>query len=249
MGAIAGIAQSGKHNDVDEMLNEMVHRGLDGRTVFEVGDNTLGVIWTRAQEKLNNNGEELGVVSDYVSDGHMASAHILEGGIKLQRDRLGIAPLYYGLNQENVLCFASEVKGLLSQTNFINVLPPGHSYQNGKLIRYYQLQKKPIVQLNSSEISTKLQSLLAKAVSEFAHKFEIIGAWLSGGLDSSTIASLACSEVEKIYTFAAGLNGAPDIKHARIVANYINSEHHEVMLSLDDLIEALPDVIYHLESF
>jgi asparagine synthase (glutamine-hydrolysing) len=249
MGAIAGIAQSGMQNEVNEMLNKMVHRGLDGRTVFEVDENTLGVIWTTAQEKLNGNGGEMRRVSDYVSDGHEANAQIIDGTLKLQRDQLGIAPLYYGLNQDNVLCFASEVKGLLPQTNQISILPPGYSYQNGKLTRYYRLRKKPIAHLNSTEIAEKLHDLLVKSISKVTQKFEIIGSWLSGGLDSSAISALATPRVEKLHTFAAGLNGSPDIKHARIVADYIKSEHHEVILSVDEIIAVLPHVIYHLESF
>jgi asparagine synthase (glutamine-hydrolysing) len=249
LGAIAGIAQSGMKNEVNQMLNKMVHRGLDGRTVFEVKGNTLGMIWTHDQRRLNNNGDDLRVVSDFVSNGHEAYAKIEDKSIRLQRDQLGVAPLYYGLNEEKVLCFASEVKGLLSQTNQITLLPPGHSYQNGKKNCYYQLMKKPIIQLNCSAIAERLQTLLMKSVYNFTHNFEVIGSWLSGGLDSSAIASLASPKVEKMHTFAAGLNGAPDLRHARTVASFINSEHHEVIPSLEELIEVLPQVIYHLESF
>jgi len=249
LGAIAGIAQSGMQNEVNQMLNKMVHRGLDGRTVFEVKENTLGMIWTNGQQRLNNNRDDLGVVSDFVSDGHEVYATIEGKSLRLQRDQLGIAPLYYGLNEDKVLCFASEVKGLLPQTNQITILPPGHSYQNGKRSCYYQLQKKPIIHLNCSAIAERLQTLLAKSVHKFTQHFEVIGSWLSGGLDSSAISALASPKVEKMHTFAVGLNGSPDLRHAQTVANFINSEHHEVILSLEELIEALPQVIYHLESF
>ncbi len=76
-----------------------------------------------------------------------------------------------------------------------------------------------------------------------------VGAWLSGGLDSSVIASLASICCKPFHTFAAGLPGSPDIKYARILANYIKSEHHEAIVKIKDIIAILPEVIYHLESF
>lgn len=76
-----------------------------------------------------------------------------------------------------------------------------------------------------------------------------MGSWLSGGLDSSTLAALMRPHVRTLHTFAAGLEGAPDLEFAREVAAYIHSDHHEVILTLDSMLEVLPKVIYHLESF
>jgi asparagine synthase (glutamine-hydrolysing) len=235
--------------EVNGMLNKMIHRGLDGRTVFEIGDNTLGAIWPSAQEKLTNNHEELKTVSDYVSDGHEAYAQVSNGTLTLYRDQLGIAPLYYGKNEDAVLCFASEIKGLLPETNTFTSLQPGHSYQNGKQTCHYQLQQPSVSRLKSSEIAKQLHNLLKKSVSKFTKNFKVIGSWLSGGLDSSIIAALASPSVGKLHTFAAGLDGAPDLQYAQTVADYINSKHHEVITTLEDLIKVLPQVIYHLESF
>jgi len=77
----------------------------------------------------------------------------------------------------------------------------------------------------------------------------IVGSWLSGGLDSSTMAALARPFVSNLHTFAAGFPDAPDVEHAREVADFIKSDHHEVVVSFKDLLDTLPDVIYHLESF
>jgi asparagine synthetase B (glutamine-hydrolysing) len=63
------------------------------------------------------------------------------------------------------------------------------------------------------------------------------------------MAALAKKRVPKLHTFAAGLPGAPDLKFARQMASYIKSEHHEVIVSLDEILSVLPDVIYSLESF
>jgi asparagine synthase (glutamine-hydrolysing) len=68
-------------------------------------------------------------------------------------------------------------------------------------------------------------------------------------LDSSAIAALARPHVRHLHTFAVGTPGAPDLAHAREVANYMDSRHYEVVVELDDLLRVLPEVIYHLESF
>ncbi len=76
-----------------------------------------------------------------------------------------------------------------------------------------------------------------------------LGAWLSGGLDSSALAALAMAEAGSLHTFSAGLRDAPDLQFARAVASHIRSDHHELTLDLEQLLSALPQVIYHLESF
>lgn len=77
----------------------------------------------------------------------------------------------------------------------------------------------------------------------------VVGSWLSGGLDSSVMATLASQHTQSFHTFAAGMPGSPDLKYARMLADHIKAEHHEVVVKIDDLLNALPDVIYHLESF
>jgi len=76
-----------------------------------------------------------------------------------------------------------------------------------------------------------------------------VGSWLSGGLDSSALAALARPYVDRLHTFAAGLEGAPDLAFAAEVAAFIGSDHHEVKVTFEDMLSVLPDVIYHLESF
>jgi asparagine synthase (glutamine-hydrolysing) len=78
---------------------------------------------------------------------------------------------------------------------------------------------------------------------------DTLGCWLSGGLDSSVLAALARPFVTHLHTFVAGVPGAPDVEAARAVAGYLKAEHHEVMVDLPGLLDVLPRVIYHLESF
>ena len=73
--------------------------------------------------------------------------------------------------------------------------------------------------------------------------------WLSGGVDSSVIAALARPFVDRLYTFSAGIEGAPDLRYARQVAQHIGAEHHEQIYSLEEMLSVLDKVIYHLESF
>jgi asparagine synthase (glutamine-hydrolysing) len=76
-----------------------------------------------------------------------------------------------------------------------------------------------------------------------------MGCWLSGGLDSSALTALARPHVPELHTFAAGLASAPDLRFARKIADHLDADHHEVIVTLEELLAALPDVIYHLESF
>jgi asparagine synthase (glutamine-hydrolysing) len=76
-----------------------------------------------------------------------------------------------------------------------------------------------------------------------------MGSWLSGGLDSSVLAALARPLVRTLHTFAAGVAGAPDLEHAREVARFLRTEHHEVVVTLPQMQRFLPVVIRSLESF
>jgi asparagine synthase (glutamine-hydrolysing) len=76
-----------------------------------------------------------------------------------------------------------------------------------------------------------------------------LGAFLSGGLDSSLIAALVRPHVDVLHTFSVGVEGSPDLEAARVVARHLDSVHHEHRLRADEVAEALPDVIFQLESF
>jgi asparagine synthase (glutamine-hydrolysing) len=97
-------------------------------------------------------------------------------------------------------------------------------------------------------MAKELYHRLATAVEQRLEKGEV-GSWLSGGLDSSAMAALARPHLEQLHTFAVGLPGAPDLEFARMVAGSIQAEHHEIVVSQEELLEVLPETIYHLESF
>jgi asparagine synthase (glutamine-hydrolysing) len=78
---------------------------------------------------------------------------------------------------------------------------------------------------------------------------KVMGAWLSGGLDSSTLAAIAHPYLDELHTFAIGLSDAPDLENARRLADFIGAEHHEIVVDVEDLLKVLPEVVFHLESF
>jgi asparagine synthase (glutamine-hydrolysing) len=103
--------------------------------------------------------------------------------------------------------------------------------------------------MKCEEAAVKLLQCLDQAVAKHLALSNDVGAWLSGGLDSSSIAALARTQSPQVHTFSAGLRGAPDPEYARLVAAFIDSEHHELEVSPEGILTVLPDVIYHLESF
>lgn len=174
----------------------------------------------------------------------------------LARDPLGIKPLYY-VENEGVLYFASEIKALLEVSAEVKEFPAGHWWHSELgMAQYYQLEKEDIYK---PEISTAplqkdlatIQSNLKKAVEKrmVADLGVPVGVSLSGGLDSSIVAALAKDVKQDLDTFVVGVAGSEDLSVSQEVADYLGTRHHVYEYSFDDMLEALPKVIYHLESF
>jgi asparagine synthase (glutamine-hydrolysing) len=170
-------------------------------------------------------------------------------GLFLARDALGVRPLYYGRASNGALCFASEVKALLEATTRVYEFPPGYWVDSeDHPHQFYTLNVLPPEDLPLESLATRLHLLLEQAVMRRIDG-PVMGCWLSGGLDSSAMAALARPHLDTLHTFAGGLDGAPDLEYACQVAEYLHTDHHEVIVSVPGLRKALPDVIYHLESF
>jgi asparagine synthase (glutamine-hydrolysing) len=248
MSGIAGIAAGGKRAEVERMLDQMAHRGRAGRQILEMPVATVGLVWTEAQGGTTAEKLAQGIVADRASDSRYACAEVVGDRLVLERDPLGVAPLYWGYNGEGQFCFASEVKGLLEVTRDVQEFPPGHSYQGGQFKRYFELQERPYLEGEPDHMAAMLRQRLDAAVDRRLVTPDV-GVWLSGGIDSSALAALARGLVPVLHTFTAGLAGAPDLRHARTVADYLKTEHHEIVATLDGLLAILPNVIYALESF
>jgi asparagine synthase (glutamine-hydrolysing) len=249
MSAIAGIADSNSMPLVHKMLARIAHRGRTGQCVLSLESGpTLGVAWTEAQPKAPAALTGDHTALDSAGEGHFARGRFEEGSLWLERDQLGVAPLYYGYTDKGRLCFASEVKALLEATGDIHELPPGCRFNGTDTVPYYRLTRQQPIGAPPDDIARELRRPLQTSVQRRVRQDDC-GAWLSGGLDSSTLAALARPLVKRLHTVAAGVEGAPDLYHARTVAQFIGSQHHEVIVGLEDMLRVLPEVIYHLESF
>ncbi len=185
-------------------------------------------------------------------EGEFALAYLGDDDkILVARDPFGVKPLYYTM-KDKILYVAPEIKALVDLGTPIKEAPPGSYYQKGKgWIRYYHLPrvvKKNDLSLEAAE--DKMRHLLSLAVEERIDGVENLGVYLSGGLDSSVVAALAAElKSEPIRTYTVGIEGSKDIEYAKIVAERIGSSQHVYTYDLDEMLEVLPSVIYHLESF
>jgi len=178
------------------------------------------------------------------------------------RDHIGIIPLYIGWDENGVTYVASEMKSIESYCEKLQEFPPGNYYKNGEFTQWYQPNWV-------NEIPTDAVSLpkLKKALEDSVHKQLMCdvpyGVLISGGLDSSVIAAIAAKYSKKrvesgdaeeawwprLHSFAIGLEGSPDLKAAKIVADAIGTVHHECKYTIQEGLDALRDVIYHLETY
>ncbi|MFM8321397.1 MAG: asparagine synthase-related protein [Chloroflexota bacterium] len=246
MAGIAGIALAGQGAQVQRMLQRMGHRGAQ-RAVFEGDMATLGMVWGSRDPVTPGHLERDGAAWDTPGHGHFAVA-IAGHGVTLKRDPLGVVPLYYGRTLQGAVCFASEVKGLLEVAREVHELPPGHIFDGQQLQVYARLEKLPAADEDPQALADELRRRLEQAVAARVRPGEV-GAWLSGGLDSSVLAALGSRQGGLFHTFTAGLAGSPDVIYARSAAETIGARHHERIVTPAELLQALPVVIYHLESF
>lgn len=168
------------------------------------------------------------------------------------RDPIGIRPLFYGyLKTSGKIAFASEVKALIQLCDDIKPFPIGTIYYDGEWIRYHDVKHTEYLISDEKLALSKIKHKLMEAVKKRMMSDVPIGYLLSGGLDSSLVSAIAARYTKKaIVTFAIGMEeDAIDLRYAKIVADYIGSKHYEVTMTFDDVLEALPYVIYHLESY
>jgi asparagine synthase (glutamine-hydrolysing) len=246
---IAGIERPRAKKEVKTMLTRLQHRGNDGMKIFEHKNATLGVVWSEPEKKLVQKMELNGYVCDVATKGHFARAETRQGALTLLRDRIGVVPLYYGKTTGGDLCFASEAKALLPFVVEITELNPASYFDGSKIENYSALAVKEPVDWGIEEIAIELRDAFIDEVRMSVEGEKSVGAWLTGGLGSQITASVASQLLDELHTFSIGFRDSADFKIAREVAEYIGSAHKETIIDRDDISEALPDVIYHLESF
>jgi asparagine synthase (glutamine-hydrolysing) len=184
----------------------------------------------------------------------------------IARDHIGIIPLYVGWDQDETFYVASELKSLEGICNKIELFPPGHFLEsdNMEFKKWYNPNWKSFNSVKNKETSIKaIHDSLSSAVKRQLMSDVPYGVLLSGGLDSSITSALAKKFASKriesgdkqdawwpqLHSFSVGLKGAPDLKAAKIVADHIGTIHHEINFTIQEGIDAIRDVIYHLETY
>ena len=168
------------------------------------------------------------------------------------RDPIGIRPLYYGYDSKGVILFASEAQNLVGLTDKIMPFPPGHYYKGGEFICYCDIAKVDAVCRDDLETACKhIREKLVAGVEKRLVADAKVGFLLSGGLDSSLVCSIAAKKSKApIKTFAIGMSeDAIDLKYAKQVADYIGSDHKEIYMTPDEVIDTLDKLIHLLGTF
>ena len=168
------------------------------------------------------------------------------------RDPIGIRPLYYGFGRDGAAVFASEAKNLVGLCKKIMPFPPGHYWKGGKFVCYNDISHPTAVCHDDTEIVCKnIREKLISGVEKRLVADAKVGFLLSGGLDSSLVCAIAARKSKTpIRTFAIGMSGdAIDLKYAKQVADYIGSEHTEVIMTKEQVLDSLENVIHLLGTF
>ncbi|MBQ5453161.1 MAG: asparagine synthase B [Bacteroidales bacterium] len=184
----------------------------------------------------------------------------------IARDPIGVIPLYIGKDADGHLCVASELKALEGFCTEYEVFLPGHYYSSKtkKMTKWYNRKWTSFDTVRDSKLtSSDIREALENAVQRQLMSDVPYGVLLSGGLDSSIISAVAkkysAMRVEtgntqqawwpQLHSFAVGLKGAPDLKAAKEVADYIGTVHHEINYTVQEGLDAIRDVIYFIETY
>jgi asparagine synthase (glutamine-hydrolysing) len=184
----------------------------------------------------------------------------------IARDHMGIIPLYMGWDKDGTFYVASELKALEGVCAKIELFPPGHYWHSGDEAptQWYKRNWVDFEEVKNNPTSIEdLHDSLSDAVHRQLMSDVPYGVLLSGGLDSSITSALAkkfsSKRVEsddtqeawwpQLHSFSVGLEGSPDLAAAKKVSEYIGSIHHEVVFTIQEGLDAIRDVIYHLETY
>ncbi|VYS59631.1 unnamed protein product [Arabidopsis thaliana] len=184
-----------------------------------------------------------------------------DNSFMVARDAIGVTSLYIGWGLDGSVWISSEMKGLNDDCEHFETFPPGHFYSS-KLGGFKQWYNPPW--FNESVPSTPYEPLAIRRAFENAVIKRLMtdvpfGVLLSGGLDSSLVASITARHLAgtkaakqwgpQLHSFCVGLEGSPDLKAGKEVAEYLGTVHHEFHFLVQDGIDAIEDVIYHVETY
>ena len=182
------------------------------------------------------------------------------------RDHVGVIPLYIGRDADGTVYVASELKALEGFCEEYEPFLPGHYWWSGdgRVVRWYSRDwfDYDSVKDNEADVA-ELREALVGAVKRQLMSDVPYGVLLSGGLDSSITSAIAArfaqNRIEddgrseawwpRLHSFAVGLKGAPDLIKAKEMADFLGTVHHEVNYTVQEGLDAIRDVIYHIETY
>jgi asparagine synthase (glutamine-hydrolysing) len=184
----------------------------------------------------------------------------------IARDHIGIIPLYMGWDSFGNFYVASELKALEGVCNKIEEFLPGHYLysREGKITEWYKRDWMEYETVrNNVSVIEDLRDALEASVHRQLMSDVPYGVLLSGGLDSSIVSAVAKKFAPRrietgdsspawwpqLHSFAVGLAGSPDLAAARNVAGHIGTIHHEINFTVQEGLDAIRDVIYHIETY
>lgn len=176
--------------------------------------------------------------------------------VYIARDPIGVRPMYYGKDTVGNIYICSELKGISNICDQeIKQFPSGHfsEINDSKPIRYYSHVYDQLNDSNDTEtiITSNIRKYLTDAVEKRLLSDRPIGCLLSGGLDSSIITALVSQRFVKgqLKTFSVGLEGSVDLKYAKMVADHLGTDHHELVLTEKEMLGAIEDTIEQIGSW
>ncbi|MBK9335408.1 MAG: asparagine synthase B [Lewinellaceae bacterium] len=237
-----------------------IRKQFEGRYAYQT-ESDCEVILSLYREKGKDFLEELNGIFAFALYDMESNAYLIA------RDHIGIIPLYMGWDQHGNFYVASELKALEGICKQIREFPPGHFLYSPDGMEpqpWYSREwvSFEAVRNNISDVET-LRNALEHAVERQLMSDVPYGVLLSGGLDSSIIAAIAkkyaprrietgsISEAwwPQLHSFAVGLKDSPDLAAARKMADFLKTIHHEIHFTIQEGLDAIRDVVYHLETY
>jgi len=217
---------------------------LASRHKFQTGSDTEAILHLFEEESEKFANQLDGMYAFAISD---------KSGLFLARDPIGIKPLYYAkrrLEDSDEFYFASELKALTDIDAEVREFPPGTLYHTSTgFMPYFDMPDNSPSRATIDEACSLIRMTIEEAVVKRLMSDAPLGAFLSGGLDSSIIAAITARHVNELHTFSVGIEGSHDLQAARTVARHIGSIHHEYIFTAKEVLEKLQNIIYHLESY
>lgn len=232
---------------------EALRKGLDNLSANCSEQALLGTLYRRYGSGLVSRLEGAFALALSDPDG---------SGFLVARDPVGVCPLYWGHDQHGRLCVASELKALADICSDVSEFPAGHVYDSKQgLSRYYERPWRDYAATRGTVLTAwDVRQAFKAAVGRNLVAEAAYGVLLSGGLDSSLLAACVARQHSRLAaqagvealplrSFAVGLEGSPDLAAAQKAADAIGTLHHSVVYSIEEGLDALPEVVRHIESY